>query len=180
MTELSDEVNGLTEVCAAVVDADGIIIAINDEARELFGLPPGPVGTRNWTDVLPEDRRDDAQTSITTAVGGQKTGFALTTPQGEWEVACLPLPCATTERPRVLVLSHKRGNELHTSVRSVMHVMTNIISASSSAARVVRRGVDGSRAEAIAGELEATAQHAVRAIEDLRTLLGLTKKGNRT
>jgi hypothetical protein len=176
VTENSNEVNSLAEVCATVVDADGRIMAFNDGAREAFALSADATVGTVWTGLLPNDAKERARDALAAAIEGRKSSLTMTDTAGQWQIECLPLTVAPGERPRAMVLLHRHGPTPHATMRAVIHGVTNVISASSSAARMVRRGVDASLAEAIADELEATAHHALAALDDLRSLLGAPKR----
>ncbi|MBV7409153.1 hypothetical protein [Maritimibacter sp. DP1N21-5] len=157
------------------MDREGRILAVNGEALTAFGTSEdGALGT-NVTTLFQDMDRPAAQSALDDAFSGAVGRFLAVVNGVEWAVECHALRDGD-HMGRALVLSRRAEpgtdhDSRQEGLRRVRHSLTNMVSASASAARMVRRGVEGDRADALAQELEEAAERAMSALDTLKVLL---------
>ncbi|SDI22982.1 PAS domain-containing protein [Alloyangia pacifica] len=189
-----------TTVCAKVLDRDGKVIAVNKRGLELLNTDADTICGQVWTGFWDGAERVKAEAALATAFGGKPSSFvgsftSETGNQSEWEVEIVPLDWAEGEVARVLALSsfmsgtapdkkHTReafeDRDMLSSLSELFHTLTNLTAVSTSAANILRRGVDQERADALAEALSEAGERAAQAVECLREQIDGSKDGEQT
>ncbi|MBE9636962.1 PAS domain-containing protein [Salipiger mangrovisoli] len=181
-----------TTVCAKVLDRSGKVLAVNKRGLELLHTDADMICGEIWTDFWDGEERKKAEAALATAFAGKPSSFVGTfsherVGNSDWEVEIVPLDWAEGEVARVLALSsfmsgtapdgkHTReafeDRQMLGSLSELFHTLNNLTAVSTSAANILRRGVDQERAEALAEALSDAGARAARAVETLRDQMG--------
>lgn len=183
-------------VCAKILDRDGKVMAINKRGLELLNVDAETICGQVWTTFWDGAERDKAEATVRSAFEGKPASFigaftGPTTGESIWEVEIVPLDWQDGEVNRVLALSSLMvgqapgGNrseqtfedrKMLTSLSELFHTLSNLTAVTTSAANILRRGVDPERAETLADALTDAGEKAAAAVDSLRAQIGSDKK----
>ncbi|WP_226625512.1 PAS domain-containing protein [Alloyangia pacifica] len=181
-----------TTVCAKVLDQDGKVVAVNKRGLELLDTDADAICGQVWTSFWEGEECAKAEAAIATALAGKPASFVGTfvhehAGPSVWEVEIVPLDWKDGKVDRVLALSSfmsgmapsgRRTREdfedrqMLGSLSELFHTLNNLTAVSTSAANILRRGVDQDRAEALAEALTEAGERAAQAVESLRRQVG--------
>ncbi|WP_353474588.1 PAS domain-containing protein [Salipiger sp. H15] len=177
-----------TTVCAKVLDRDGKVLAINRRGLELLNRDAEAICGQIWPSFWDGAERLNAEAALASAFDGKPASFVgklVHARCGEslWDVEIVPLDWAEGKVARVLALSSLMSGiapdgeparhaledrQMLGSLSELFHTLSNLTAVSTSAANILRRGVDQDRADALADALTEAGERAAQAVESLR------------
>lgn len=177
-----------TTVCATVLSRDGEVLAVHGRGLELLNTDAKAICGQVWTEFWQGAEREKAAAALANALDGKPASFTGTFSQergGEstWDVEIVPLDREDGHVTRVLALSSFISGTTHDGARAdrdfgdrkmvgsldeLFHTLSNLTAVSTSAANILRRGVDQERADALAEALSEAGFQAAQALESLR------------
>ena len=181
-----------THVCAKVLSPEGEVVAINRHGLELLGLTADEVCGKVWTDFWDGEYRTRAEAAVAAAFEGRAGHFAGSFGGGDasstWEVEVFACDWEEDTVSRVLVLStpvtmeptgraYEQHQQLLAAMKDTLHAIINLSSATTSAANLLRRGLDETQTATLADALEDSGTRAMDTVAELRTLLDPAVQG---
>lgn len=175
-----------TNVCAKVLDRAGNVVAINKRGLELLDIDAEQICGKVWTNFWEGENRQRAETAVAATFAGSPTTFVANFSDGRshstWEVELFPCDWDEGAVSRVVALSSpvaardtvalaEHDRDIASAMRETLHAISNLATAATSAANILRRGVDEDRAQLLATSLDASGRAAAQAMEDLRALI---------
>ena len=177
-----------TTICAKVLDRGGKVLAVNKRGLELLNTDATAICGQIWTEFWHGAEREKAEATLASAFEGKPASFLGTfvhehTGESTWDVEIVPLDWEDGKVARVLALSSFMSGtapdgeraarafedrEMLGSLSDLFHTLSNLTAVSTSAANILRRGVDQERADALAEALSAAGLQAAQAVESLR------------
>lgn len=172
-----------TNVCVQVVDRSGTIVAVSRNGLDLPGRTADSVCGQDWAALWEGASRLRAEAALVSALSGETVSFAgriagaeavpglevelLPADTGETGVASVVAILSPPESPAWAV-DGPMNAEAAAVLRDTLHTISNLSTAATSAANILRRGVDPDRARALADHLEESGRRAARTVEELR------------
>ncbi|CUH75591.1 PAS domain-containing protein [Tropicibacter naphthalenivorans] len=176
-----------SNVCAKVIGRDREIVAVNRRGLQLLQTEADDICGAVWTTFWQGDARAAAETALEQAFGGKPASFVghfdLKGQDTVWEVDILPLEWAMGEVVSVIAISNNitatqaKDVEAETlrTFSEALHAMANVVSVSSSSARLLRKRGGDALTESLADGLAEAATRAQAQLEELRAALGKPK-----
>ncbi|MBN8294008.1 PAS domain-containing protein [Rhodobacter sp. NTK016B] len=175
-------------VCAKVIDTEGLIVAINRHGLELLDKQAQDVCGEAWSLMWDGDAAEEAAGAVASAMDGRPASFTAHAASGGmlrgWQVYVYPLEWQDGAVAKVLVVSAPEtaapensaepalpSQSFAAQLNDVLHTLTNISTIATSGANILRRGVGEDRAAALAEALDDAGTRAAEAIQKLSDLL---------
>lgn len=172
-----------TNVCVQLLDRSGTIVAVSRHGLDLLGRDADGVCGRDWAALWEPASRLRAEAALAAALSGETVSFAGriagAAAVAGWEVELFPSDSGETGAASVVAIlspserpDQAEGGPMDADpaevLRETLHTISNLATAASSAANILRRGVNPDRARALADHLEESGRRAARTVEDLR------------
>lgn len=201
MNAVSTLVASLSEravLCLMILDAEGTVLAVNRRGLALIRREAAEVCGEPWLALWTGARRAEAEAALDSALSGTAERFLVAESEilrrGGWEVELFPCDWQEGRVSRVVVIAtpligaeavgaaeaaEMAGEaedvtqelQVVSSLREMLHAVSNLASVTMSAANILRRGIDEDRAELLARSLEESGESASRAVQALRAMI---------
>ena len=172
----------LTPLGTQIIDSEGFTVHARHTSAALSAFDPDQAGGQAWPRLLPEPERRVAEAALRAAFEGRAAEYSGTIDAGDtvlpYHVNLVPLEWEgdTVSRVCAVFVRSADGSEARQrceSLRDQVHTFANLTSVANSAANILRRGVDETRAAMLADSLEDAGRRAADAVNTLRATLGL-------
>ncbi len=183
MSVARDHLGERSHVCARVLDQEGRVIAVETRGLGQAAVEAEETCGEVWTGFWQGEARVRAERCLAEAFEGGQASFVGHVEGGAtWAVELFPCAWQEGRVSQVIVLSSPvgappvpaapdTGPQLDDALRETLHAIANLSGTATSAARILRRGVDADVAEQLAATLEQGGTAAAEAMERLRDQL---------
>ena len=172
-----------TPLGTQIIDSEGFVVETRQTTEPLSALHANQASGQSWPRLLPETERRVAETALQSAFSGLAAEFTGTLTEGDtvlpYHVNLFPLEWEGDKVRRVCAVFVRTGEEggAHSAsapLRELVHTVANLTAVANSAANILRRGIDETRAQALAESLQSASKRGSEAVIELREILGLS------